>query len=227
LLVNVYGADVSKIHEVPCGIDLELFSPIEKDLARDTLHLAADERVVLFVGRIEPLKGIDILIGAAAALHDGRKFRVLVVGGDGSTIDQINELRAQAKKLGVDHHISFVGAVDHSQLPTYYSAADICVVPSYYESFGLVAVESMACGTPVVATHVGGLASTIVDGETGYLVTQRLAAPFADRIGTLMTDNELRAAFGLAGREFVERYRWANVADAVADLYRSFLKEVA
>jgi D-inositol-3-phosphate glycosyltransferase len=223
LLTALYGADPAKIASVPCGVDLDLFTPIEKETARHRLGLKEGERIILFVGRIEPLKGIDILIGAAAQLHEDENFRVLIVGGDAGALAQINELRAQADGLGVGHHISFVGAVDHAELPLYYNAADVCVVPSFYESFGLVAIESMACGTPVVASRVGGLASTILDGETGYLISWRCPEPFAERLELLLDNDELRASFGSAAREAVERYRWGNVAEAVAGLYGRLL----
>ena len=222
LLTELYGADAASIAVVPCGIDLDLFTPIEKEVARRKLGLKDGERIILFVGRIEPLKGIDILIGAAAQLHEDENFNVLIVGGDGAS-DEIDVLRRQAERLGVDHHISFVGAVEHEMLPLYYNAADVCVVPSYYESFGLVAIESMACGTPVVASRVGGLAGTIMDGETGYLIPWRCPEPFAERLELLLDNDELRASFGLAAREAVERYRWANVADAVSALYEDLL----
>lgn len=223
LLTALYGADAGRIEVVPCGIDLELFTPMEKEVARRKLGLKDGERVILFVGRIEPLKGIDILISAAAQLHEDENFIVLIVGGGGRATEEIAQLRAQAAELGVDHHISFEGAVDHSRLPLYYNAADVCVVPSYYESFGLVAVESMACGTPVVASRVGGLTTTVRDGETGYLIPWRCPEPFAERLELLLDNDELRASFGRAGREAVERYRWANVADAVGALYESLL----
>ena len=222
LLTELYGADAAKIAVVPCGVDLDLFTPIEKEVARRKLGLKDGERIILFVGRIEPLKGIDILIAAAAQLHENENFNVLIVGGDEASAE-IEVLRRQAERLGVGHHISFVGAVEHEMLPLYYNAADVCVVPSYYESFGLVAVESMACGTPVVASRVGGLASTIMDGETGYLIPWRCPEPFAERLELLLDNDELRASFGLAAREAVERYRWANVADAVSALYEELL----
>ena len=224
LLTALYGADAERIAVVPCGVDLDLFSPMDKEFARRRLGLRDGERVILFVGRIEPLKGIDILIAAAAQLHEDENFAVLIVGGDARADAQIAELRAQATRLGVDHHISFVGAVEHTELPVYYNAADVCVLPSYYESFGLVAVESMACGTPVVASRVGGLTSTVSDGETGYLIPWRCPEPFAERLELLLDNDELRASFGRAGREAVERYRWANVADAVAALYDELLE---
>jgi D-inositol-3-phosphate glycosyltransferase len=223
LLTSLYAASDDRIAVVPCGVDLDLFSPMDKEFARRRLGLRKTERIILFVGRIEPLKGIDILIGAAAQLHDDENFAVLIVGGDARAESQIEALRSQAAALGVDHHISFVGSVEHDKLPLYYNAADVCVVPSYYESFGLVAVESMACGTPVVASRVGGLTTTISDGETGYLIPWRCPEPFAERLELLLDNDELRASFGRAGREAVERFRWSHVADAVAALYDELL----
>ena len=223
MLQALYGADPSRIAVVPCGVDLELFSPMDKHIARRKLGLREGERIILFVGRIEPLKGIDILINAAAQLHDDENFRVLIVGGDARAHEQIAHLTALAQQLEIDHHVSFVGAVPHEDLATYYNAADVCVVPSYYESFGLVAVESMACGTPVVASRVGGLTSTVSDGKTGYLIPWRCPEPFAERLELLLDNDDLRASFGRAAREGVERYRWANVADALSSVYDDVL----
>lgn len=223
LLEALYEADATRVTVVPCGVDLDRFAPMEKEVARRTLGIPEGERIILFVGRIEPLKGIDILISAAAQLHDDENFRVLIVGGDARAEEEIAQLRSHASRLDVDHHISFVGSVAHDELPLYYNAADVCVVPSYYESFGMVAVESMACGTPVVASRVGGLTSTVMDGETGYLIAWRCPEPFAERLELLLDNDELRASFGRAGRAAVERFRWANVADAIASLYEGVL----
>ena len=225
LLTALYGAMPERIDIVPCGVDLDRFYPMGKEYARRKLGLRDGERIILFVGRIEPLKGIDILISAAAQLHEDENFKVLIVGGDARTEREVTQLREHAERLGIDHHVSFVGSVEHEALPLYYNAADVCVVPSYYESFGLVAIESMACGTPVVASRVGGLASTISDGETGYLIPWRCPEPFAERLELLLDNDELRASFGRAAREAVERYRWTNVADAVAAMYESLLAE--
>jgi D-inositol-3-phosphate glycosyltransferase len=223
LLTSLYAADERRIDVVPCGVDLDLFTPMDKELARRKLGLRDGERIILFVGRIEPLKGIDILISAAAQLHDDENFKVLIVGGDHRAEAEVAQLRALAERLDIDHHVSFVGAVAHEELPLYYNAADVCVVPSYYESFGLVAVESMACGTPVVASRVGGLTTTISDGRTGYLIPWRCPEPFAERLELLLDNDELRASLGRAAREAVERFRWGNVADAVAGLYERLL----
>ena len=120
-----------------------------------------------------------------------------------------------------------MGAVDHERLPLFYNAADVCVVPSFYESFGLVALEAMACGTPVVASRVGGLSVAVRDSETGYLIPWRCPEPFAERIELLLDNEELRQQFGLAAREEVERFRWSNVAEAVLGLYGEVIDGVA
>ncbi len=225
LLAEHYGANPAIISVVPCGVDLDLFYPMDRDEARRQLGLKDDERIILFVGRIEPLKGIDILISAAAQLHEEADFfHAVIVGGDARAETRVTELKTLASSLGVDHHVTFAGAVDHERLPLYYSAADVCVVPSFYESFGLVAVEAMACGTPVVASRVGGLITTVRDGETGYLVPWRCPEPFAERLNLLLRNDELRQSLGGAARQAVERFRWANVSGAIDALYRELLE---
>jgi D-inositol-3-phosphate glycosyltransferase len=189
-----------------------------KDEARAALGLQ-DERIVLFVGRIEPLKGVDILINAAASIDSDIDCTVLIVGGDESSHVQVERLRELARRRGIEERVAFVGAVGHETLPLYYSAADVCVVPSHYESFGLVAVEAMASGTPVVASRVGGLTGTVRDGETGYLIPWLCPEPFAERIELLLENEPLRRNLGEAAREAVGRYRWESVAGAVLDLY--------
>jgi D-inositol-3-phosphate glycosyltransferase len=227
LLMRLYGARSESISVVPCGVNLDLFHPIPQDVARRELGLHTDDRILLFVGRVEPLKGIDILLGAATQLENERECRVLVIGGDSSAQEgEMAHLRNLASRLGVADRVSFLGAVEHERLPYFYSAADVCVVPSFYESFGLVALEAMACGTPVVASRVGGLAGTVRDGETGYLIPWRCPEPFAERIELLLDNEELRSAFGTAARESVERFRWANVAEAVLDIYRELIEAV-
>ncbi len=220
LLARYYGADVDRISVVPCGVNLGLFQPIEKEDARQQLGLREDDKILLFVGRIEPLKGVDILLGAAAQLESESDCFVLIVGGDDSTRDgEMEHLRDLASQLGIAERVSFMGAVDHERLPLFYNAADVCVVPSFYESFGLVALEAMACGTPVVASRVGGLSVAVRDSETGYLIPWRCPEPFAERLELLLGNEELRNRFGQAAREEVERFRWANVAEAVLGLY--------
>ena len=226
LIRQLYAADPARVSVIPLGVDLDRFRPIEKDSARAELGLE-DERIVLFVGRIEPLKGVDILINAAALLESDVDCSVLIVGGDESSRSQVARLRELARTRGIEHRVAFVGAVDHDRLPLYYSAADVCVVPSHYESFGLVAVEAMASGVPVVASRVGGLAGTVKDGETGYLVPWLCPEPFAERIELLLDNEPLRRNLGEAAREAVSRYRWENVAGAVLQVYESLTSRPA
>ena len=223
-LVDIYGASPDRVAVVPCGVDLDRFHPIDKDLARASLGLNG-ERVVLFVGRIEPLKGLDLLLNATARLGDEPPFRLVVVGGDDYASDQLAHLRALSADLGIDAQVHFAGPVGHDVLPLYYNAADVCVVPSYYESFGLVALEAMACGTPVVASRVGGLSATVRDGETGYLIPQHSPAPFAQRITTLLADETLRSTFGQKASRVASDFAWSNVSDAIEAIYQGLLGE--
>jgi D-inositol-3-phosphate glycosyltransferase len=219
---QLYAADPTKLAVIPLGVDLDRFRPADKDSARAALGLK-DERIILFVGRIEPLKGVDILINAAAMLESDVDCSVLIVGGDESSTAQLKTLRDLARERGIEHRVAFAGAVDHDKLPLYYNAADVCVVPSHYESFGLVAVEAMASGVPVIASRVGGLAGTVKDGETGYLVPWLCPEPFAERIEMLLENESLRRNLGGAARDAVGRYRWENVATAVLHLYAELL----
>ncbi|GIW17988.1 MAG: glycosyl transferase family 1 [Tepidiforma sp.] len=218
LLQRYYGADPARMHTVPCGIDLDLFQPLSREECRASLGLPLDRPVLLWVGRLEKLKGLEILLDAVAGL-ERRDALLLIVGGDDRAAPLRAELEAQAARLGIAGRLHFTGAVDHAELPRYYSAADVCVVPSFYESFGLVAVEAMACGTPVVASRVGGLQSTVIDGVTGYLIPWRCPEPFTEKLDVLLANPELRANFGRAARASVERFRWSTVGLRIADVY--------
>ncbi len=226
LLEDAYGADPRRISVVACGVDLGLFKPIDRKAARDALRLNG-KKMVLFVGRIEPLKGVEVLLAAAAQLGGESDFELFIVGGDGTASAEMRRLQGLASELGLIDRVSFLGPVDHDKLPLFYNAADICVVPSYYESFGLVALEAMACGTPVVASRVGGLTVTVRDGETGYLIPWHYPRPFAERMALLLGDDELRRSFGRTAREAVKSFGWSSIADAVEPLYRELLAESA
>ncbi|MFQ6019796.1 MAG: glycosyltransferase [Dehalococcoidia bacterium] len=221
LLGNVYTVPQERIEVVPCGVDIDLFRPRDKGRMRRKLGLSPEESIVLFVGRIEPLKGIDILLRAAAQLD--RRFCLLVVGGDDKDAQRRADLRDLARALGIADRVEFVDAVPHQRLPLYYNAADVCVIPSHYESFSLVALEAMACGVPVVASRVGGLRDTVRDGETGYLVPWHCPEPFAERLSLVLGNRELRQSLGLIARSAVERFRWADIAARVEEIYHQLV----
>jgi D-inositol-3-phosphate glycosyltransferase len=225
-ILRHYGQQ-APIEVIPGGVDLDLFSPQPQARARQQLQLAQDEKVLLFVGRIQRLKGLEILLRALAQLGD-LNVRVVVVGGQPSTSHEAREitrLRNLSNKLRIQDRVTFTGAVPHEKLPTYYAAADATVMPSSYESFGLVAVESLACGTPVVATRVGGLTAIIKDGETGLLVPWRDPALFAERLRTILADDVLRARLAAQARPSVQRYAWDRIAEQHLGLYGEVLAE--
>lgn len=221
MLAELYGASKARVSVVPCGVDVDKFRPMDTLAAKRALGLDPQVPVLLFVGRIEPLKGIDVLIRAASQL-EGR-FQLLVVGGDYKDDSRTSDLKQLAGDLGVSGKIVFVDAVAHDDLPDVYNAADICVVPSYYESFGLVALEAMSCGVPVIASRVGGLKETVQDGRTGYLVPWRCPEPFAERLDLLLMNESLRRSLGEEAREVALRYRWSEVAAQVEKLYHELV----
>ncbi len=223
LISQLYAAAPGKVSVIPLGVDLDRFQPQDKEAARAELGLEG-QRIVLFVGRIEPLKGVDILINAAAMLDSDIDCSVLIVGGDEASEAELAQLRDLTREQGIENRVAFVGAIDRDKLPLYYNAADVCVVPSHYESFGLVAVEAMASGVPVVASRVGGLTGTIKDGETGYLVPWLCPEPFAERIELLLDNEPLRRNLGESAREAVGVYRWENVSDRILAVYEELIE---
>ncbi len=218
LLARYYDADPARMASIPCGVDTDRFRPLVRDECRRALGIEGDRPTLLWVGRLEKLKGVDILIDALAQIEDPEAL-LLVVGGDAHGRALRAELEAQVRAAGLEASVRFCGTVAHDQLPVWYSAADVCVVPSYYESFGLVAVEAMACGTPVVASRVGGLVSTVTDGVNGYLIPWRCPEPFAEKLEVLIRNPELRANFARAARRSVERFRWDAIARRMTALY--------
>ena len=209
-LIKHYRASHDKIAVIPCGINLDLFKPIDRQIARKRLGMNG-HKVVLFVGRINPLKGLDRLIEAVGQLKINDDIKLVVVGGDG-----VNEGET-------DNVVDFVGQVAQKELPLYYSAADVCVIPSYYESFCLVALESLACGTPLVATNVGGISGVVKHGENGYIVTGNDPAYIADALSNMLYERYIPAAV----RDAVINYEWSNIAGAIVEEYREMIKRSA
>ncbi len=212
-LILHYCASPEIISVIPCGVNLELFQPMDREVAKRQLGFGSDQ-IILFVGRIEPLKGIDQLLKAMTYLQNSQGLRLVIIGGDEHSQDEMERLQKLSRNLRLDGSVNFLGLVKHEKLPYFYSAASVCVVPSYYESFGLVALESLACGTPVVATDVGALRSIILQGETGFVVTDNSPHRLADKIDLLLSrpSPDTRSTFSI--RASVARFSWSNVAQA-------------
>jgi len=223
-LVRYYGALPERIGVVPCGVNLETFRPINKRAARRELGLA-DGQIILFVGRIEPLKGLDQLLRAMAYLTRANGLKLVVIGGDEHSQLEVERLENLAHRLHIGGLVDFLGLVKQERMPYFYSAADVCVVPSYYESFGLVALESLACGTPVVANDVGDLRNIIHQGETGYVVVDNTPWRLANRISSLLSTSGLDQDSALSIRASVARFSWTTVAQAVAEECRSVVAD--
>jgi len=218
------GALPDRVGVVPCGVNPELFHPIDKQLARQQLGLG-DEKIILFVGRIEPLKGIDQLLKAMPYLQNGRKPRLIIIGGDEQSRYEMGKLEELGRDLQIQDSVDFPGMIKHEKLSYYYSAADVCVIPSYYESFGLVALESLACGTPVVATDVGDLRNIIRQGETGFVVMDNAPHHLADKIARILSRPSADIDSALTIRATVGRFSWANIAESVVNECRLVLAD--
>lgn len=219
-MVRLYDAPESHIEVVPCGVDLSLFRPLDIREVRQKLGLNG-EKVIVYVGRIEPIKGLELLLRSAAIMELKDSLKVLVVGGDVTPELDVRRLKDLAGELGIESVMEFVGVVDQKLLPLYYNAADVCVVPSHYESFGLVALEALACGTPVVASRVGGLPAVVQHGRTGYLLPWRCPEPFADSLEVILSSRGLQKSMSIAARKRAEGMGWAIVAEQTRRLYDS------
>ncbi|MBI2954765.1 MAG: glycosyltransferase [Chloroflexi bacterium] len=218
-MISLYGANPRKIKVIPCGVDLTLFRPMERRQAKQSLGLDG-KRILLFVGRIEPLKGLDLLFETLASLRSTfGDLRLLVLGEEARLDGELHRLKRYARQLQVEGSVTFTGIVDRERLPVYYNAADICVVPSHYESFSLVAAEALACGTPVVASQVGGLQSLIVDHENGLLVPSHSPQAFSATIRVLLQDDELRGHLSRTARRSVQEIGWSAIAKEVLVVY--------
>jgi D-inositol-3-phosphate glycosyltransferase len=220
-LVELYGADPSRIEVVPPGVDHAFFSPGDRRGARAALGLD-DHPVLLFVGRIQPLKGLTVAVAALAELSTRHPDAVLVVVGGRSGRGGSEEMAAVESLLeahGLADRVRFVPPQPHHLLSTYYRAADVCIVPSRSESFGLVALEAGACGTPVVAAAVGGLRTLVDDGVTGFLVDTRVPGDYAAAVAELLDDHDLAADMATAAAERARGFTWSTTAARLRRLY--------
>ena len=230
-LLWLYEADTDKIVIIPPGIDISHFYPIPNDEAKEFVGVSPCDRLLLFVGRIEPLKGIDILIHAIALMRQkGIKICLSVIGGNTSLDpdlenNEMARLQLLREQVGLLDLVAFLGKREQESLPYYYSAADAVVVPSHYESFGMVALEAMACGTPVVASQVGGLAFLVRDGVTGFTVPVDDPEELAAYLIKLVEDEDLRKTMGMNASEFAKDYAWDKIADQIIALYNEGIEK--
>ncbi|MDX5311456.1 MAG: D-inositol-3-phosphate glycosyltransferase, partial [Rhodococcus sp. (in: high G+C Gram-positive bacteria)] len=223
-LERSYGADPSRIDVVAPGADLSRYRPGDRALARAELGLDPNETIVTFVGRIQPLKAPDVLLRAAAAAMAADPevpLRVLVVGGpSGTGLERPHSLIDLAAELGIAARVTFLPPQPPERLVQVYRASDVVAVPSYSESFGLVAIEAQACGTPVLAANVGGLGVAVRDGETGLLVDGHRTSDWAAALRSLVTDPGRRAVLAAAAPLHAENFSWEHTADGLLASYR-------
>ena len=232
----LYYADGNKINIIPPGVDVCHFYPIPEDEARAFISIPPCKGMLLFVGRIEPLKGLDVLLEALALMKDQSDLKettycLSVIGGDPevspeSMSEEMVRLQLLREKYGLEDMVALLGKRSQDTLAYYYSAAKVVVVPSHYESFGMVALEAMACGTPVVASDVGGLAYLVKDGITGFTVPAGEPQVLADRLTKLLYDDQLREQMGNQAADYAREYAWESIAQRIRAVYAEVLERV-
>lgn len=230
----LYHVPAAKIVIIPPGVDIGRFYPISRDEAKEVIGEGKCPRLLLFVGRIEPLKGIDTLIRALALLRQNGAmehecYSLAIIGGEPDAPPEdmsaeMTRLQALCRELGLDDLVVFLGKRGQDTLPYYYSAAEILIMPSHYESFGMVALEAMACGTPVVASQVGGLAFLVQDGITGYMVPGGDPETLAKTLEKLLKNPVLRDQLGKQAAEYAKFYSWDKIALRVKTVYEEMLE---
>lgn len=227
----LYRVDQRKLVIIPPGVDTSHFYPIPADEAKQFIGLKPENRMVLFVGRIEPLKGVDTLIQAMSCLDlQGmhRPVHLAIIGGDVSESpedmsEEMNRLQKLCDDLLMGAMVIFLGKRGQDTLPYYYSAAEVVVMPSLYESFGMVALEAMACGTPVIASEVGGLGYLVQDGLTGYTIPDSDPKALSDKLSKLLGDSGLRHQMGRNAAEYAFDYAWGKIASQIVEVYNNVL----
>ena len=228
----LYKANNNKLVIIPPGVDTCHFYPIPADEAKQFIGLKPDDRMVLFVGRIEALKGVDTLIRAMSCLKVKdmhRPVHLAIIGGEPDVNAremsmEMARLQKLCDELCLGQMVVFLGKRGQDTLPYYYSAAEVLVMPSLYESFGMVALEAMACGTPVIASEVGGLGFLVQDGETGFTIPDGEPDKLCEKLSLLLTDHELRESMGRRAADYACSYDWERIAKQIVDVYEGLIK---
>jgi D-inositol-3-phosphate glycosyltransferase len=230
----LYQADTKKIRIVPPGVDTTHFYPIAADEAKGYIGLKQKQRMILFVGRIEPLKGVDTLIKSIVQMRtEGVLDRnccicLSIIGGnpdaaDSEQSDEMLRLKALCGEYGLDDLVTFLGRRGQESLPYYYSASEAVVMPSHYESFGMVALEAMSCGTPVIASEVGGLAFLVQDGVTGFHFPAEDWITLAEKLTQIIEDDDLRNRMCQSAVDLARDYGWRKIAARIIEVYEDVL----
>ena len=234
-LQTLYSTPPDIIKIIPPGVDTNHFYPIPIDEAKAFIGIPENEKMILFVGRIEPLKGIDTLIKAISQLQQADILSrcphyLYIIGGDAdSGQEKMNEemqrLQDLRVKLGVGDLIIFLGKRDQDSLQYYYSAAEMLIMPSHYESFGMVALESMACGTPVIATQVGGLQHLVLDQETGFTIPNDNPDALEEKITVLICKPELREKMSQSSASYAQSFSWNTIINNLIEIFEKTIKD--
>lgn len=231
----LYEANSKKISIIPPGVDTSHFYPIPKDEAKEAIGVPHHSRLILFVGRIEPLKGIDTLIRAISIIQQSGELtccphQLAIIGGEPEARPEdmnaeMVRLQEMVEQLGIKNFVVFLGKQDQKSLPYYYSGAEVVVMPSHYESFGMVALEAMACGTPVVASQVGGLAFLVQDNKTGFVIPGGDADILADRLIKIIKNPDLQKQLSENSAEYAKQYDWDVISEKIVDIYQQEIQE--
>jgi D-inositol-3-phosphate glycosyltransferase len=227
----LYGANEKKMIEVPPGVNTELFYPLDKIKTKEKIGINPHEKIILFVGRIEPLKGIDAILYALKILHVKKPdvpLRLLIVGGDISQhikqwSPQLKQLESLRRILKISEMVDFVGQQPQNKLRDYYNAAEIVVMPSHYESFGMAAAEAMACGVPVITTNVTGISDLIDDRHSTLITTVNNPLLLAEQMEKLLTDPILYDQIRNSLMANITELRWEAIAKKVDTIYTDLI----
>ena len=221
-LLSHYGADPTRLCISPPGVNHDIFAPADRRERRAELGIEADAPVVLFVGRVQPLKGIDVVVEAFARIRERHEnARLVIIGGPSGPQgrEEFSQVRELVSHAGLTGSVELHEPVEHPVLARYYQSADVLLVPSRSESFGLVAVEAQACGLPVVAANVGGLSYAVADGSSGFLIDGWDASDYAEAADSILSDEELASRLSKGGIEHAEQYSWDATANRFLELY--------
>ena len=215
------------IYIVSPGVDLEKFKSKNKFKSREKLGLSQTSKILLSVGRLEPIKGYDVLINALSFLNISDDFdvRLLIIGGDSKSQNELERLNSLKLKHGLSNQVNFLGAIDHDELPIYFSAADVFLMPSAYETFGIAALEASACNLPVIAPQVGGLKSVVKHGQTGFLSVNKSPESLTHYLEILLKNKPLRELFGVNSRLHAMNYSWGKSSKDLISVFEDVLSK--